>query len=178
VRIAYRTLALKPLRNTEYAIVIWTRAITTLQTMTDFELRHANAEDSWAIRRLVVAGGINPTGLDWRRFVVPVTPSEEVIGCGQVKPHRDGSRELASIVVAPEWRGRGVARAIIERLLDENPGELHLMCRPGLRGLYEKFGFRTVQTDEMPRYFRKVSRLAGIVEALRKEGEGLVVMKR
>lgn len=127
---------------------------------------------------MVIAGGINPTGLDWQRFVVAVTPDEEVIACGQVKPHRDGSRELASIVVAPEWRGRGVARATIELLLDENPGELHLMCRSGLQGLYEKFGFRAKQAEEMPRYFRKVSRLAGILEALRKEGEGLVVMKR
>lgn len=149
-----------------------------MQKGTDFDVRDATAGDAWTIRRLVIAGGINPTGLDWQRFVVAVTPGEEVIGCGQVKPHRDGSRELASIVVAPEWRGQGVARTIIERLLDANPGELHLMCRSGLQGLYEKFGFRAIQAEEMPRYFRKVSRLAGIFEALRREGEGLVVMKR
>jgi N-acetylglutamate synthase-like GNAT family acetyltransferase len=141
-------------------------------------LRPATSQDSGAIRRLVISGGINPTGLDWRRFVVAVSPQGEVIGCGQVKPHRDGSLELASIAVTPEWRGQGVARAIIERLLAENPGELYLMCRSSLGGLYEKFGFRVIQEEQMPRYFRKVSRLAGLVEVLRRDGESLLVMKR
>ena len=126
----------------------------------------------------MISGGINPTGLDWRRFVVAVSPQGEVIGCGQVKPHRDGSLELASIAVTPERRGQGVARAIIEHLLAENQGELYLMCRSGLGGLYEKFGFRVIQPDEMPRYFRKISRLVGLVEVLRRDGESLLVMKR
>ena len=141
-------------------------------------LEPATSQDSGAIRRLVISGGINPTGLDWRRFVVAVSPQGEVIGCGQVKPHRDGSLELASIAVTPERRGQGVARAIIEHLLAENQGELYLMCRSGLGGLYEKFGFRVIQPDEMPRYFRKISRLVGLVEVLRRDGESLLVMKR
>jgi N-acetylglutamate synthase-like GNAT family acetyltransferase len=141
-------------------------------------LEPATSQDSGAIRRLVISGGINPTGLDWRRFVVAISPQREVIGCGQIKPHRDGSLELASVAVTSEWRGQGVARAIIERLLAENPSELHLMCRSGLGGLYEKFGFRVIQEEEMPRYFRKVSRLAGLVEVLRRDGESLLVMKR
>jgi N-acetylglutamate synthase-like GNAT family acetyltransferase len=149
-----------------------------LQPSTSFSLRAAIAEDSSAIRHLVISGGINPTGLDWRRFVVAVSPQGEVIGCGQVKPHRDGSLELASIAVTPERRGQGVARAIIEHLLAENQGELYLMCRSGLGGLYEKFGFRVIQPDEMPRYFRKISRLVGLVEVLRRDGESLLVMKR
>jgi N-acetylglutamate synthase-like GNAT family acetyltransferase len=149
-----------------------------LQPSTSFSLRAAIVEDSSAIRHLVISAGINPTSLDWRRFVVAVSPQGEVIGCGQVKPHRDGSLELASIAVTPERRGQGVARAIIEHLLAENQGELYLMCRSGLGGLYEKFGFRVIQPDEMPRYFRKISRLVGLVEVLRRDGESLLVMKR
>jgi amino-acid N-acetyltransferase len=149
-----------------------------LQPTSDFYLRKASASDSRAIRKLVIAGGINPTGLDWRRFVVAVSEAGEVIGCGQVKPHGDGSQELASIAVAEEWRGKGAARAIIERLLEDNPDELYVMCRSGLSGLYEKFGFRAIQAEEMPRYFQKVSRLAGLVGVLRRDGESLTVMKR
>ena len=143
-----------------------------------YKLRAAREEDAKTIRKLVIQGGINPTGLKWTRFVVAEAPSGEVIACGQVKPHRDGTRELASIVVRPDWRGRGVARAIIEHLLEQHPGELYLMCRSALGPLYEKFGFQPVADDEMPRYFRRVKGLARLAEWLMREGEYLLVMRR
>jgi N-acetylglutamate synthase-like GNAT family acetyltransferase len=143
-----------------------------------FSLRSAQVDDTPAIRWLVITGRINPTGLDWRRFVVAISADGKVIGCGQVKPHRDGSRELASIAVSPGWRGRGVARAIIERLLGAYPGDLYLMCRAELGALYARFGFREIDPSEMPRYFRRISRLAGLVEGLRGDELRLLVMKR
>jgi N-acetylglutamate synthase-like GNAT family acetyltransferase len=143
-----------------------------------FTLRPATAEDDPAIQRLVQIGHINPTGLDWRRFVMAISPTGEVIGCGQVKPHGDGSRELASIVVDPDWRGLGVARAIIERLLDENSGDLYLMCRSILGPFYEKFGFHSISREEMSRYFRRISRVAGLLRVLQSEGDSLLVMRR
>lgn len=143
-----------------------------------FTLRSATADDAGAINSLVIAGRINPTGLKWQRFVVAVTLDEEMIGCGQVKLHRDGSRELASIVVSPEVRGQGVARAIIEHLLASHSSDIYLMCRASLGPLYEKFDFQAIQQAEMPRYFRRVSRLAGLLDVLREEGESLLVMKR
>jgi amino-acid N-acetyltransferase len=143
-----------------------------------YSLRPATSQEAAAIRRLVLSGRINPTGLDWRRFLIAVGPDGNVIGCGQVKPHADGTRELASIVVDPAWRGQGLARAIIERLLADNPGELYLMCRAELEGLYEKFGFRRLPPEQLPKYFRRISRLAGVLDSLRRQGTGLLVMKR
>ena len=119
---------------------------------------------------------INPAGLDWRRFVVAVDDEAHAIGCGQVKPHRDGSRELASLVVVPAWRGRGVARAIIEHLVASHPGKLYLTCRAELGPLYEKFGFRAISPSEMTPYFRKLVRLAGVFELL--AHESMLVMVR
>jgi amino-acid N-acetyltransferase len=116
--------------------------------------------------------------LDWVRFVLAESAGDQVIGCAQIKPHRDGSQELASLVVTPEWRGQGVARAIIERLLRDHPGEMYLMCRSSLGPLYKKFGFREVEQNEMPKYFRLIKRLSRVVEVLRSEGETLLVMKR
>lgn len=143
-----------------------------------FRLRPAVEGDESDIRALVKEGQINPTGLKWSRFIVAVTGEGEVIGCGQVKPHRDGSCELASLVVTAEWRGRGVARAIIEHLVNAYSEDLYLMCRSSLGFFYERFGFRTLQETEMPAYFRRVNRLVSLVELLRSEGETLLVMKR
>ena len=141
-------------------------------------LRPATAEDIPRIRSLVLAAHINPTGLDWSRFIVAITPEDKIIGCGQIKPHRDGSHELASIVVEPTWRGRGLARGIIAHLLASHEGPLYLMCRSVHGPLYEKFGFRVLEYAEMPKYFQRVSRLTSVIEILRKEGETLLVMKR
>lgn len=143
-----------------------------------FKLRRAVEEDDAAIRALIKEGRINPTGLKWPRFVVAVNSVGEVVGCGQVKSHRDGSIELASLVVTAEWRGQGLARAIIEYLVCEHPEDMYLMCRSSLGDFYARFDFRALQETEMSPYFRRISRLASLAEFLRKDGETLLVMKR
>ena len=93
-----------------------------------YKLRPATEAEQNIILKLVIAGGINPTGLDWQRFVIAQDDAGEVIGCAQLKPHRDGSMELASLVVVEERQGEGIARALIEHLLGQHPGTLYLMC--------------------------------------------------
>ncbi len=141
-------------------------------------LRPATQADAAAIRSLVYAARINPTGLDWQRFVVALAPDGGVIGCAQIKPHRDGSRELASLVVTPAWRSKGVARAVIELLVASVPGPLYLTCRAGLGPFYEKFGFKVVDEAQMTPYFRKLSRLARLIGFVGLQNEGLLVMMR
>ena len=143
----------------------------------NYKLHLAEEKDAKAIRALIIKSRINPTGLDWQRFVLAVTDGDEIIGCGQIKPHRDGSLELASIAVTSAWRGNGVARAIIEYLLAAHQGALYLMCQSSLGPLYEKFGFETIQAEQMPKYFRRVSKLAGLADLMRKQGETLLVMR-
>lgn len=143
-----------------------------------FHTQPATLEHSSQIRDLIRASGINPTDLDWQRFLVALAPDGEFIGCGQIKPHADGTLEMASIAVAPAWRGRGVARAIIEALLASQSGDLYLMCQSSLGPLYEKFGFLAIAESEMPTYFRRVSKLAGVVANLRLVNETLLVMRR
>ena len=84
--------------------------------MTAFTLRPANAADFPAIKYLVRSARINPTGLKWSRFVVAENDLGEVIGCGQIKPHKDGSYELASLVVEENYRGQGIARSLVAHL--------------------------------------------------------------
>jgi len=143
-----------------------------------FSIRPATSNDDTVIRNLVNAARINPTGLDWRRFVVAVSPVGEVIGCGQIKPHKDGSNELASIVVDPDWRGNGVASAMIEHLIAANSGPLYLTCRSGLGPFYEKFGFRVVNEAEMTPYFRRLNRLVKAIGFVALGSEVMLVMVR
>jgi len=100
----------------------------------------------------------------------------EVIGCAQIKPHRDGSHELASLVVSPDFRNRGIGRLILEHLIQNHAGDLYLMCRASLGAFYQKFGFKAVVEAEMPTYFQRISRLVSLVEFLGKEGESLLIM--
>jgi N-acetylglutamate synthase-like GNAT family acetyltransferase len=143
-----------------------------------FTLRPATAADARPIRDLIWQAGINPTGLKWPRFVLAVLPNDEIIGCAQIKPHADGSREFASLAVVPAWQGKGVARVLIEHLLAHHPGALHLMCRATLGPFYEKFGFRPLAEEDMPPYFRRIKRLTKVAEFLMHEGETLLVMHR
>ncbi len=140
-------------------------------------LRPAREMDAAPIRDLIHLVGINPMDLDWKRFVVAVNDRDEMIGCGQLKPHGRGILELASIAVYPEYQGEGIARLIIEHLLKDSPRPLYLMCESSLGPFYEKFGFQAISYEEMPSYFQRMSRLAGLVTTLARRKERLLIMK-
>ena len=116
-------------------------------------------------------------GLDWHRFMVAVDGSGRMRGCGQLKPHGGGVIELASIAVEPQDRGKGIARIIIEHLIAQAPRPLYLTCRSSLGPFYEKWNFHAVGLDEMPAYFRRLSRLASLMFNLAAYNESLIVMR-
>ena len=145
--------------------------------MATFTLRPARETESGPIHELIHSVGINPMGLDWKRFVVAVDAQDQIIATGQIKPHGREILELASIAVVPEYRGQGLARVIIEHLLQESPRPLYLTCVSSLEPLYQKFGFYSITYEEMPRYFQRLSKLAGLVFLLASRDEKLLVMK-
>jgi N-acetylglutamate synthase-like GNAT family acetyltransferase len=140
-------------------------------------IRPAYEAEASQIRDLIHQVGINPMGLDWKRFVVAVNDRDEMLGCGQIKPHGQEILELASLAVYPEHQGKGIGRAIIQHLLKDSPRPLYLMCESTLGSLYENFGFREISYEEMPRYFQRISKLAGLVTTLAQREERLLIMK-
>jgi N-acetylglutamate synthase-like GNAT family acetyltransferase len=147
-------------------------------SLDNYLIRPAKKEEFQAIRDLIFEVQINPMGLAWQRFLVAVTAEGELVGCGQVKPHRDGSREVASIAVRPQFRGRGAARAILEALLArETRRPLYLMCRSQLEPFYNKFGFRAVSINEMTPYFRRIFHLVGLFRGGRSSEDRLSIMR-
>ena len=143
--------------------------------MLDFTLRSATENDSPLIKDLIHRVGINPMDLDWHRFVIAVDGSGKMLGCGQLKPHGKNVIELASIAVEPSYQHQGIARAIIEHLIARGPRPLYLTCRSRLGSFYEKWGFRSIEPDEMPAYFRRLSRLVNVVGVFM--NEKMLVMK-
>jgi N-acetylglutamate synthase-like GNAT family acetyltransferase len=145
--------------------------------MSGYSLRPARVEDFNTIRKIIHQVGINPMGLHWERFILAVDVEGEIIGCGQIKIHGDGSRELASIAVIEAWRNRGVASKIIRRLMEDESGRLFLTCRMGLGSFYQRFDFRQAPPADLPAYFRRLSRLVGLLRALHlMPSEGLLIM--
>jgi len=117
--------------------------------------RPALASDEAAIKALIRAVNINPMGLKWPCFLVAVDENAQLIGCGQIKTHRDGSRELASIAVQKAWRRQGIAGAIIKQLLARQEPPIWLTCTDNLVSFYEQFDFVEVRNGRtIPFYFR------------------------
>lgn len=146
-----------------------------------YSIRPASKQDQKAINRLIREGGINPLGTHWSRFLVAEEEAGDIIGCGQVKAHRDGSHELASLAVTRAWRGRGVAAAIMKELQQAYGSPLWLTCMDRLVPYYERFAFERIESpqqnpQQVPVYFRRASRFFNLYLALTR-GEGqLAVM--
>ncbi|RIK58527.1 MAG: GNAT family N-acetyltransferase [Chloroflexi bacterium] len=116
-------------------------------------IRAAEAADQRPITRLVRGARLNPLHLAWPHFIVAeeVTPAQRTLaGAGQLRPHADGSRELASLVVLPAYQQRGLGGALIQALLSRAPFPLYLYCRGELVPYYARFGFRLAMEDELP----------------------------
>ena len=129
-----------------------------------FTLRSARQEEANQIYQMVRQARINPTNLDWSRFVVAITEDNQLVGCVQIKPHKDSSRELASLVVTPGKRRQGIARALVRHMQLHHAPPLYLTCRAELGPFYEQFGFITLSVEQMPPYFKRLKRLVSMYE--------------
>lgn len=145
--------------------------------MSKFEIRAAQESESAQIKNLVNVVGNNPSGLDWKRFIVAVNDEGKVIACGQIKPHSGDILELASIGTLPDYERQGLASAIITELLKTPVRPLYLMCMEHNGSLYEKFGFHAIAEDEMPKYFRRLKKLFKFADVVMQSGEDLLIMK-
>lgn len=142
-------------------------------------LRPAMKEDARFIRRLIISERLNPLGINWRRFVVAVDVEGRQVGCVQLKPHQDGSLELASLAVIPSWRNRRVGLQLIKAALKKHPGRLYLTCRADLEEFYTRFGFKPVpESAQLPPYFQRIRNLSHLLRNLRLTHGTILIMRR
>lgn len=87
-------------------------------------------------------------GLKNSLYSVCALHKDKIIGYGRVIGDGALYFDLVDIIVLPEYQGKGIGKAIVERLMsyiDSNAcqGTLAgLMAAKGVAGFYEKFGFR------------------------------------
>lgn len=145
--------------------------------ISNYTVRPALEAEFTQIKNLIHKVGINPSGLDWKRFIVAVNDEGKVVSCGQLKPHSGDILELASIATHPDYERQGLASAIVSELLKTSTRPLYLMCMEHNGSFYERFGFRSVAEDEMPKYFRRMKKLFQVADVVMHSGEDLLIMK-
>jgi N-acetylglutamate synthase-like GNAT family acetyltransferase len=120
-------------------------------------IRTASVADQKTIEQIVTEADINANDLDWQRFTVAEMDGA-VIGTGQVKRHKDDTRELASIAVRPAWQGQGIASRIIQALLQCETEPVYLICEEQAEAFYARFGFRKLAPSEFPHMLAVIRR--------------------
>ncbi|WP_119391518.1 GNAT family N-acetyltransferase [Taklimakanibacter lacteus] len=130
-----------------------------------YVIRRAVAADEPAIQALVRSERLNPHHLYFRNFVVAVA-GNDLIGACQIRRHRDGSRELGSVVVARPWRGRGLSVKLIDRLLADEPSVIHAITRKRHADHYARWGFEPVPSHAAPSAIRRNYRIGSCIGSL------------
>ena len=143
-------------------------------------LRPARSADQPAIARMVRAAGLLPFGLDWPRFLV-AERAGRIVGAGQLKLHRDGSREIASLAVLEGYRRRGIGSMLVRALLGQTDRPIFVICPAHLEVYYGRFGFRRAAAKDLPPYFLAVAcaaRLVGLLRRLRGRRRDVLILRR
>lgn len=112
-------------------------------------IRPACTQDIKSIRMLVWSAKLDPTQLRWEQFWV-IECSGEVVACGQLR-NFTGAQELGSLVVAKDWRDRGLGSYLTKYLIQQATEPLYLECLgKRLASFYTRFGFVEVSVQELP----------------------------
>ncbi len=104
-------------------------------------IRKALPEDISNAVALAVRLGLDYPGMETDRLWV-ADDAGKTIGLVALKKHSD-CLELCALGVDPEHRGQGVAQALVEALMAEATGTVHLATI--IPGFFEACGFRTTQ---------------------------------
>lgn len=105
--------------------------------------------DQDVIVALIQRERVNPHGIHWQNFVI-AKDGTRLIGAAQLRHHKDGSRELGSLVVVPDRRGAGLAGRLIETLLQSQAGPVHMVTGRAHAEHYARWGFEPVRPPSAP----------------------------
>lgn len=118
--------------------------------------RRVRREFRLAARALEQAGAGRGTELLW----VVEAGRGEIVGCCGVREGESGAWELHSLFLAPDWRGFGLGRSLVERALKsaQEGGALSVTCRVAgelteAEALLRALGFAETAAERSQRTF-------------------------
>ena len=129
-----------------------------------FRLRPARADEAKLIRQRILRERLDPTRLDWRKFVMAEAMGDHgggekagsILGFAQMKRLSGHVQEFGSLVVEPDQRRQGVGEALVRYFTGEFPKPIYLVCESRRVAYYSKFGFRVMDDPAaMPGGLRK-----------------------
>jgi N-acetylglutamate synthase-like GNAT family acetyltransferase len=131
----------------------------------DVTVRRASKDDQAVITAMVRRARLNPADLQWERFVIAERGSDAV-GVAQLRRHRDGATELASMVVEPELRGYGIAMRMVDALLAGQRAPVYTLIDRRFVDHFARWGFDRVDPRQLPRSVSRVYRIGRVVTAV------------
>ena len=128
-------------------------------------IRPAVEADQPTIVSLIRQAKINTRKLHWEHFLI-AEENNQIVGLRQVKVHKQGTREVASGFVLPEYQHRGISAQLMNTILSREKGTLYLMCAKRWKKYYEQFGFRDIQLAALPRDFYQEYLIGKVITTL------------
>lgn len=141
-------------------------------------LRPARRDERWLIVRRVLRERLDPTKLEWQRFVMAEAADGQILGFAQMKDWGEGVQEFGSLVVEPEARGQGIGGKLLTHFVTEFPRPVYLFCGGHNVAYYLRFDFRRLKKEsEIPRPLQKKWRTAQFFSRLFKANVALMVIE-
>lgn len=141
-------------------------------------LRPARRDERWLIFRRVLRERLDPTKLEWQRFVMAEAGDGAILGFAQMKNWGEGVREFGSLVVEPAARGQGIGGKLIAHFVAEFPHPIYLFCGGHNVAYYLRFGFRRLKKEgDVPGPLQKKWRTAQFFSRLLKANVALMVIE-
>jgi len=120
----------------------------------NIEYKKAKADDMPFILDILNSVSGNIENISARQFLV-AEDGNKIVGCVRIQNIK-GYLKLASLVVLPNYRKRGIGRKLISEIINGNSKRpVYLFCNVKNKGFYEKFGFKKIEFENIPEVLKK-----------------------
>jgi N-acetylglutamate synthase-like GNAT family acetyltransferase len=108
-------------------------------------IKPAKSQHQIEIIKIIEQENLDKVNVNYSEFIIALK-QQSIIGIGRIRQHAE-NKELCSLGIVPEERGKGIGRSIVKALIEKVNGEnLYLVSDIPL--YFNKLGF--VITEERP----------------------------